>query len=68
MCVSTPDYSAATQSVTAPTRIVEMDTSDSVAAQRQSDIRRRQRALTRAGTLGNSLEGTAGTGKTQLGA
>ena len=67
MCVSSPKIQAPTQ-VMAPTKSVEMDASQNVAAARESDIQRRRRALSRLSTMGaGAMQGTEA-GKTKLGA
>ncbi|MBQ7262838.1 MAG: hypothetical protein IJR14_03870 [Synergistaceae bacterium] len=61
MCISKPKVTTPE----APPKVEEMDATQSIVASRQSDIRRRQRALSRASTMTGSF-GRAG-GKTRLG-
>ncbi|MBQ9526712.1 MAG: hypothetical protein IJR68_03800 [Fretibacterium sp.] len=68
MCVSSPKISTPTTAITAPTKAVEMDAGQNVAAARESDIQRRRRALSRASTMTGAMQGTEATGKTKLGA
>ena len=66
MCVSSPKINTTTP--TAPVKTVEMDATQNTIAARESDIRRRRRALSRASTMTGAMQGTeAGTGKTKLG-
>jgi len=67
MCVSSPKIQAPTQQVVAPTKTVEMDAAQNTVAARESDIRRRQRALSRASTMTGAMQGTEATGKAKLG-
>lgn len=67
MCTSTPTITAPTV-MTAPTKAVEMDASENVAAARESDIRRRQRALSRLSTMRSGIMEEREPGKTKLGA
>ena len=64
MCISKPK---APEPVAAPPRVSELDAAQNVVARRQSDIRRRQRALSRASTMTGSMAADA-SGKTKLGA
>lgn len=68
MCISSPKV----ETPAAPPTVEEMDTTQNVVAARESDIRRRQRALSRTSTMaGGAMQGAeAGTGapaKTRLG-
>lgn len=65
MCVSTPSVPTVSQ---APTQSVEMDSAQNVVAARQNDLRRRQRALSRATTMAGGSAQDAVNGKTRLGA
>ena len=62
MCISTPKV----ETPTAPPKIEQMDATQNVAAARQSDIRRRQRALGRSAAMTGSY-GNEAAGKTRLG-
>ncbi len=68
MCVSTP--SVPQVKTEAPVQAVEMNSADSTIAARESDIRRRRRALSRLRTMqGGAMQGAdAGLGKVRLGA
>ena len=63
--ISTP--APAPTQVMAPTKSVEMDASQNVAAARESDIQRRRRALSRLSTMGGGAMQGAEAGKTKLG-
>ena len=67
MCVSSPKISPTT-AITEPTKAVEMDASQNVAAARESDIQRRRRALSRMSTMGAGAMQGEDAGKTKLGA
>ena len=66
MCVSTPKINTTTP--TAPTKTVEMDATQNNVAARESDMRRRRRALSRASTMTGAMQGSEAAGKTKLGA
>ena len=65
MCVSTPKINTPVQ---APVKAVEMDTAQNTIAARESDMRRRRQALSRASTMTGAMQGTEAAGKTKLGA
>lgn len=69
MCISTPRVNTVSPAVEAPIETESMDAADSTVAMRDSDLRRRQRALSRLSTMrGGAMQGVdAVTGKVKLG-
>lgn len=66
MCISSPKIQQVTPA--APPKVEELDATQDVVASRQSDIRRRQRALSRASTMTGRMGGEMTGQKTRLGA